>query len=172
MSSSTPDTTAREFIGSVEQLLQQPLHPMPRALIEYWCSIKAADRLPGRQHFEPMAIPHLLPNIWLLDVERSPGLCFRYRLIGTNVVRALGDDPTGAYLDAVHDKVSHELISTYLREVVGSRLPSWRRGRPQLRSRQKLLRLERVYLPMARDGSTVDMILALAVFVDEYGREF
>ena len=51
MSSSTPDTTAREFIGSVEQLLQQPLHPMPRALIEYWCSIKPADRLPGNAHF-------------------------------------------------------------------------------------------------------------------------
>ena len=45
-------------------------------------------------------------------------------------------------------------------------------GQPQLRSRQKLLRLERMCLPIARDGSTVDLILALAVFVDEYGREF
>ena len=43
-----------------DQLLQQPLHPMPRARIEYWRSIKPADRLPGRQHFEPMLIPHLL----------------------------------------------------------------------------------------------------------------
>ena len=37
---------------------------------------------------------------------------FRYRLIGINVARALGNDPTSAHRDAVHDELSHEMIST------------------------------------------------------------
>jgi hypothetical protein len=128
--------------------------------------------LPGRQHFDPAAIPGLLANLWILDVERAPGLRFRYRLVGTSVARAFGQDLTGRHLDQAHPGFERSIIYGYLKEVAERCLPSWRAGRPKFFALQDFLRVERVYLPAARDGANVDMIFALTVFLDRHGREF
>src|SRR5260370_41126453 len=56
---------------------------------DYWLSIKPAGGLPGRQHFDPLDIPHLMPRVWMLDVLREP-LRYRYRLARTKAVGTLG----------------------------------------------------------------------------------
>jgi hypothetical protein len=44
-----------------------------RRLLEYWESVRpVGGGLPGRQHIDPVAIPELLPWLWMLDVERDP----------------------------------------------------------------------------------------------------
>lgn len=153
-------------------ILAQPLHPKIRALVEYWVSIHPASGLPGRQHFEPLDIAELLPNIWLVDVERSPTLRFRYRLIGTSVARAFEHEPTGRYLDDAHADAHDGRIRLSVSDVVRDRQPNWRTGRPTLWHLQDYLQLERVFLPMASDGETIDLILALTVFLDRFGVEF
>lgn len=163
---------AQELSAPAETLLDQPLHPKIRSLTEYWLSIRPARGLPGRQHFEPLDVPSLLPNIWLVDVERGPSLRFRYRLIGTNVARAFEQEATGRYLDDAHAGAHDSRIRLYVNDVVRDRLPAWRVGRPTLWHLQDYLRLERIYLPMAGDGEEVDMILALTVFLDRFGVEF
>ena len=60
-----------------------------KVLYDYWCRIAPAGRLPGRQHFDPLDIPHLLPNIWLLDVHRDP-IRFWRRLVGTRIEEFAG----------------------------------------------------------------------------------
>src|SRR3546814_3761584 len=73
-----------------------------KALYDYWQSIRPNDlALPGRRHFDPLDIPELLPNIWMLDVKRDP-LRFRFRLIGIDIVRFTGRDSTGQWLDEVY----------------------------------------------------------------------
>lgn len=67
----------------------------------------------------------------------------------------VGDRLSGARLSGVH---------SYLMDVVESRKPNWRRGKSLIRFEKDYAELERLYLPLASDGETVDMILAITVF--------
>ncbi len=161
-----------ELSAPAEELLDQPLHPKVRALVEYWMRMRPAGRLPGRQHIDPLDIPSLLPNVWLVDVERASGLRLRYRLIGTSVARAFDHDSTGEYLDETHPQSRDGRVKVYLHDIVRSGLPAWRVGRPLLWLLQDYLSLERIYLPLAANGEDVDMVLALTIFLDRLGVEF
>ncbi len=139
-------------------------HPKIRQLYEYWQHIHPApETLPGRQHFDPLKIHTLLPNVWLIDVVR-PQMRFRYRLVGTRISEALGDT-TGRWLDEVHPDfhTGSPTHRNYL-AVADRGEPSWRRGRPVFMAySEQCAEIERLLLPLASDGATVDVILALTV---------
>lgn len=142
-------------------------HPKIRAIVDYWRSIHPkSGGLPGRQHFDPTDVPNLLANIWLIDAVREP-LRFRLRLIGTLVVDYAGEDNTGRWL---HERWPAFDDSAYV-QVVETRQPSWSRGPSRLRPEKEFYEIERVRLPLASDGETVDLILALTVFFDRRGDE-
>lgn len=54
--------------------------------------------MPSRADINPRDIVEYLPFISMVDVERDP-LRFRFRLVGTETVRAMGIDVTGKYSD-------------------------------------------------------------------------
>jgi len=141
-------------------------HPKIAAILGYWRARHQGSDLPGRQHFDPTDIPSLLPNIWLMDVSRNP-IRFRMRLVGTRVVAYAGEDNTGCWIDEKWPSYN----DLPFRQVVASRMPSWWRGPSQLRPEKTYVELERVRLPLARDGVTVDMLLGLTVFYDQNGKE-
>lgn len=141
-------------------------HPKIKALVDYWLSIHPDKGLPGRQHFDPRDIPTLLSNIWLVDVFQEP-LRFRFRLFGTRIVDYAGEDNTGKWLDERWPDFDAEV----LKAVIDSKQPSWSRGASVFRPEKDYYELERVRLPLARDGETVDMILVLTVFFDRDGKE-
>lgn len=119
--------------------------------------------LPGRKHFDPTDVPRLLPNLWLMDVHRDP-LRFWRRLVGTKIEEFAGMNLTGGW---VGDRLSGTRLSgvhAYLMDVVESKQPNWRCGKSLIRFEKDYAELERLYLPMADDGETVDMILAISVF--------
>lgn len=131
----------------------------------YWRSIHpGSGLLPGRQHFDPLAIHALLPGVWLLDVQRKP-FRLRYRLVGTEAVEAIGTEVTGKWMDECHTAM-HEEPAYYerYRAVVEQKLPSWRRGVPRLWTHKKYATLENMVLPLAADGITVNMLAVLTVF--------
>lgn len=138
-------------------------HPRIAALHRYWQQIAPVGRLPGREHFDPAAVPRLLPHLWLMDVLRAP-LRFRWRLVGTEAQAGKLPLRPGDLLDAHLEGEELERAATVLREVVESRQPSWARGRPVMPHAPTVLSLERVILPLARDGSTVDMLLGATVY--------
>lgn len=147
--------------------------PRIRALYDHWRRIHPAPgRLPGRRHFDPMALPKLLPNIWMLDVLREP-LRFRYRLVGTYMVTALGRDFTGAWFHEVHPDFGpdHPTYDDY-RRLAKEGAVLWRRGRPIFALHiERCAALERIILPLADDGTTVDMGLAMTVHYRSDGTE-
>jgi hypothetical protein len=146
-------------------------HPKVREIYGYWQRIRpAADRLPGRQHFDPLDVPRLLPLIWMVDVHREP-LRFRYRLIGTQHVTAMNRDMTGLWLDEVHPTFLTAAVYKHYLGIVADPQPSYRKGRPGFNVHLDLYSMERVMLPMARDGFDVDMILALTVYYRADGSE-
>jgi len=146
-------------------------HPLVRRFYDYWLSVAPPGRLPGRQHIAPEDIITLLPRLWMLDVFRDP-LRFRYRLVGTEIVRSVQRELTGQWLDETQpESVSNPTLSNRYRFIVDTGRPTWRRG-PTLWSRDPHHRsIENCLVPLATDGETVDKIFAVTVLFDVNGRE-
>ena len=143
----------------------EPWHPDIVRIHEYWRAIHPSEGLlPGRQHVDVLEIPKdLLPRLWLLDIQPEP-FRLRYRLAGTEIVRAIGREVTGYWLDDAHAhlKTDPNYLARF-RALMGSRSPSWRRSRAMLWTHQDYREIENILLPLARDGAAVDMIMVLTV---------
>jgi hypothetical protein len=163
-----PGNGHQSAASCVEALSNRPLPTADvrvRQLYEHWLGLHPGRGvLPGRQHFDPLTLPvSLLPFLWLTDVERAP-LRFRYRLLGTQQVRVLGRDFTGQWIDEAHpdfvgSAASGQFVAAAERGEVGYRCGNTLSTLPKdYRS------MERLILPLARDGREVDMLLAISVY--------
>ena len=110
----------------------------------------------------------LLPNVWLLDVQRTP-LRFKYRLIGTRIAEFYGADHTGCWLDEVFAQFVGSETQADCEATVADGAPRWRRGKPHLSYEEEFNLLERIFLPLAANGTDVDMLFCLTVFFDTDG---
>jgi len=132
--------------------------------LAYWASRRpAAGVLPGRADIDPLDIPDILPFVELSDVVDG-GADFRFRLIGTHLVDADGLNPTGLLHSAffVHPPYRAHQAALY-GWVVAHRRPLYSRSRiPTDRLGFHVL-TERIYMPLAADGRTVDMVLNVQV---------
>lgn len=140
-------------------------HPTIRTVYEYWRSVTPTGQLPGRQHIDPVDLPQLLPNLRLLDVIHDP-IHFRARLVGERYCDFAGGNPTGLWLDEFMPNFHQSDHKRDLVLTVERKLPQWRRGRPYVSgfAKKDFITLERIHLPLAGDGQTVDMIFSAAVF--------
>jgi len=140
-------------------------------IFRYWQRIAPApDRLPGRQHFDPVDVPKLLENVWLLDVVGTPP-AFRFRLIGSATVRAGIPNRIGSDVLAFVPEAARARAYADFAFVVEARSPLWFRGPAMLPHHKEIFELERLYLPLAGDGARVDMLLNLTVFYTSTGAE-
>ncbi len=144
-------------------------HPLVRRLYDYWRSVAPSGRLPGRQHIVPEDIAPLWSRSWMLDVFREP-LRYRYRLCGTEMVRSLGREVTGAWVDEIHPQL---IANPQSRErfcfMAETGRATWRRGLPLWTRDPKHRLIETCIVPLARDGRTVDKMLAVSVLFDGDG---
>lgn len=132
------------------------------AIYDYWRSkVPAGCLLPARRDIDPAEIPRLLPNVWLVDVVDDVRR-FRVRLIGTALVDAGIPLRVG---DFIFDRLMPELRHTLaeFESVVRTREPLWFRGPVNLRHDTYVHEIERIFLPLASDGRTVDMLLCLSL---------
>ncbi len=107
------------------------------SLYEYWLSIRPTpERLPGRRHLDPLSIPQLLPNLFLLDCVGGP-VRYRYRLIGTRVVQFYGADYTGRWLDETAVGFENSPVSAMFGTVLGDGTPVWHRGKSILHANSR-----------------------------------
>jgi hypothetical protein len=136
----------------------------------YWRAIRPAPgRLPGRQHFDPIAVAPLLPWLWLVDVHRAPGahaaqhLRFKYRLVGSIHVEAGGFDPTGRWLDEAHPRFAGSNALRHFTAAATGEGIAFYRGPPAYVINKDYIVIERLMLPLASDGTTVDILLGITV---------
>jgi hypothetical protein len=148
-------------------------HPLLTQFFDYWLAIHPAlDRLPGRQHFDPLDIPQVMPRIWLLDVVRDGEQPrFRYRLVGTKEVETLQREVTGRWLDDVHPRLreSPALLDRYWR-MAASGCATYRKGKVRFDHKREHARVENCMVPLARDGRTVDILAACSILYDGEAR--
>lgn len=148
-------------------MLPADAHPMIRQAHDYWRSVHPpGGGLPGRQHVEPTAIPRLLSHLWMVDVQADP-LRFRYRLLGTAVRRttANGESVVGRWLDEVDPDFAAAGRAAVFAQPVHSLQPSYRRGQPAFPLGLEHLTVERLFMPLASDGTRVDMLLCISLFL-------
>jgi hypothetical protein len=145
-------------------------HPLVRSFYEYWVSVSPPGRLPGRQHIAPEEVPALWSRMWMLDVHRDP-LRYRYRLCGTEMVRSLGREVTGAWLDEAHPQlIANPQSRERFRFVAETGRATWRHGPPLWTRDPEHRTIETCIAPLAADGVRVDKILGLSVMFDNQGK--
>ena len=143
-------------------------HPKVLAAHSYWQKVTPANGvLPGRKHIDPIDIPSLLENIWLIDVLADPQR-FRVRLIGEKLRRLGNPVKPGDFLDRHLADTAASMAD--MRFVVVERKPVWFRGQAELRHTTTVFELERLFLPFAADGATVDLIIGVAIFYTLQGK--
>jgi PAS domain len=149
-------------------------HPLLAKFFDYWLSIRpAGELLPGRQHFDPIDIPDVMPRIWLLDVVRSGArLRFRYRLVGTKEVETLQQEVTGLWLDDVHPRLKENpgLLERF-HHMVANGEPTYRKGRVNFSHKREHECVENCMVPLAADGRMVDIVAACSILYRSDGRE-
>jgi hypothetical protein len=139
--------------------------------LDYWLSIKPVGGLPGRQHFDPLDIPDLMPRVWMLDVLREP-LRYRYRLAGTKEVGTLEREATGRMFDEVHSHLRNdpEAIGRF-NVTVQSGVATYRKGAVLILHHRDHWSVENCIVPLARDGKTIDILVACSVLYDRHGQQ-
>lgn len=127
-----------------------------RSLHRYWSSKHRGGALPGRGDIDPIELRGYLSRITLAELRAGQLV---YRLVGTELVDEWGFEPTGR---SVAESAPPAYRQTYLAPYqavlsqicpIHASLPP--RGRPY-----SGLTTEVIYLPLARDGRSVDMVLA------------
>ncbi|NNG06035.1 MAG: PAS domain-containing protein [Inquilinus sp.] len=145
-------------------------HPRFRHLHDYLVARAPKNGLPGRQHIDPTDIPHLLAALSFVDVERDgDSLAFRYRLVGTTCAEALGSDPTGRLVDDSHPSGYGCEIVAHMTEITERRQPGFGQFTVSLPGREHS-GYSRIYFPLARNGSDVDMLVGVHAHHFEKGR--
>jgi len=113
--------------------------------------------MPSRADIDPIDLPGLLANLILIDVSKSVPQ-FRIRLAGTDIVSRYGAELTGKSLDDIDLGGDLAQIKEQYEETVRRQMPTYCRHFIETK-KHKLLRYERLLLPLSSDGSTVDMLL-------------
>lgn len=136
----------------------QRLHQVYR----YWQEKRGAREMPSRRDIEPAELKGVLPHLMMVDVE--PGPRFRYRLFGTAVVEAFGSDPTGKYIDEVMVGSYKTFLLGLYNDLITSKKPVYSTS-IYGGKRDRMLWTQRLMLPLSSDGSAVDKVLAIQIFV-------
>jgi hypothetical protein len=145
-----------------------PSHPRLNVLYRYWSSQRKGRAMPARADIDPLEIPgEIWPHTMLLDVLWRDGLArFRYRRVGEVVARALGQEPTGRFIDEVLPETAgyRDYILGIHREMATRRCALYTENIFMLDGQAVPMLTRRVTLPLSTDGIAVDMALVGHVF--------
>lgn len=128
----------------------------------YWEGKRAGRTMPSRADIDPLELKPHLGNLCLVEVHHRP-LRLRYRLIGTEITRAMDRDSTGRWFhDLYHPALLADVERSY-RWLIEHRRPLRSFGRAFYPDKN-FYEYEFVNLPLSSDGETIDMVLGKLVF--------
>jgi hypothetical protein len=144
-----------------------PLDERLDAFFAYWRSKRGDRAMPRRADIDPIEMaPRLLPNLFLTDVVDG-GARFRFRLVGTGAVSAIGTELTGRYVDEVNESGDYrDYITGLYRRVVARRLPVFSTSHYPRLDVAGIVRhtTQRLMCPLSSDGAAVDLVFTCQVF--------
>jgi hypothetical protein len=134
--------------------------PEFRQFYGYWVQCAPPGLLPGRQHLDPLDMPNLLHGLMLYDVvEHGAGLRFRVRVAGQTLVDMLGASPKGHFIDEFVIEQRKADVNAALTAVARERIAHYWENRLWTAGLEYIT-MQRLALPLARDGLHPDMVIA------------
>lgn len=136
-------------------------------LFDYWQSKMKHSCLPARKDIDPCEIYKILPQIYILDIENTPDITYRFSLFGTGLVDSFGGDPTSYTIDEVSEvlnlgdygqvlKKDYGLIYKYKKPLYREyNLSAFDRSHVNYRS---------ILCPLSNDGLHIEKIIACVSF--------
>lgn len=142
-----------------------------KAIWDYWTGVRGNRPMPAPGDIRPEGMRGALGFINLIDVlDDEPW--FRFRLVGTEIVRAYGRDVTGEPISVVQPAAYRDSIADQFRSVIEERRPLLHELRFQLDwANHWLVRLS---LPLGTTDGGVTRIVTCAAFdpqMDSYDVE-
>lgn len=139
--------------------VSQPLRPEFEAIRGRWQELCRNGKLPARADFPPESLTPWMGHIQIVELVRAGNTNrYRVRLVGTRIVYYEGRDNTGLFLDDVIPMEQRaEILEPYARcaETQAPVHSAFYSCSEDAISSQ----LERLILPLAADGATIDQFL-------------
>lgn len=137
--------------------------PVLSALFRYWNDKRDGRPLPDRGDIDPLEMgPHLLPHLVLCDlIDRAARI--RYRLVGTNIVKRFGFDPTGQFLSQSPEGAYFDGLATLHQVAFLERAPAYSASRFRWGVNRRL-DVHHLLLPLTNGGAAPGIALLGLVF--------
>ncbi len=132
-------------------------------LYEYWESKRRGRRFPGRKDIDPLEMGFILGNLDIVEISGDPPV-FRFRLCGSMIDDHEGFTVRGKTLDEYPNPEVRENLRTAYISTYSTGMPHYEEINREKKG--KITRFARLILPLARDGSTIDMLLVGRVPLD------
>ncbi len=136
--------------------------PTLKALYRHWLQVRGDRPMPARRAIDPMAIPEVLPNLFLYtyDPEKNRFYC---RLAGEQINLMVGTVCSKRFLDQIFQPQVFKVVHQRYHAIV---------TRPTILHMHGVVRMandlkvpgERLVLPLADDGVTGDALVGAAVY--------
>lgn len=132
-------------------------------LYDYWLTCGRNGRAPSRRDVDPVDIPELLPNLFLLDVI-GDAEDFIFRLAGTLVEDAFNMPLRGRSITETEEVSGTTIPIDHHVEVARGGGPRYREGMMGTSGREHW-KIRRLLLPLSSDGEVIDVLIGGAVFL-------
>lgn len=135
-------------------------------LLEYWRDLAdRLGRLPRRAEIDPLSLPKLLPNLFLVDVVRAGSAAprFRFRLLGGAITARESVRP-GQFIDEFEGMRDSERIMRHYHNTLGRRISVRSATLAWDHPTKEFITYHALLLPLSEDGREVDTILGLAIY--------
>jgi hypothetical protein len=133
-------------------------------LYDYWRARRGSGAMPSRKDIDPLDLRRHLPKLMLMEVLDEP-FRVRYRLVGTDVVAATGEDRTGRISDTVAFFGEHPDVLGNYETVVRARAPKLVREPFRNPKNNTTYESDTLMLPLSADGERVNMLLVYFQFL-------
>ena len=146
-------------------------HPKVRALHDYWTAKRGERPIPRRADLDPIEIPTLLPNVFLIDVKGEAPQLLVYRVFGTALVDLFGFDFTLQEVGkGTLPEHLPEMRARYAR-VIRERQPFYHRTRMRDRLND-FTEVDRIILPLSQDGVRVNQMIGMTIAISGVPRRW
>ena len=137
-----------------------------KELYDYWMGLRGGRAMPKRSEIDPVAIPRVLPNLALVDLEgEGEAMRLRVRLLGTALSERYGER-TGHYLDEYQLGEAYAEIHVAYADCANTRAPHSSEG-DYWTEDDHHLKIARLLLPLSEDGESVETILVGLFYIDD-----
>lgn len=148
-----------EATPELRGFLNRPENAAFLEFYEYWRGRSADKAAPARADIDPLDIPQLLANVFLIDVVAGNPRRFRFRLVGTRITELEGE-MTNRFLDEFVPGAAGTAMARHYEDASQGRI--YVRHETLHWRQREYVNYEVLLLPLSSDGQTIDMLFGLA----------